>query len=145
MRIAIALFFIISSFFSGGLRAQEEGYDEEIDETEYAAAPPNEKLARIAAKLQLTDEQLPRVEAILEEFAQQPPPVTPEEKKARRRALRARVSALLTPEQRALVQQGRANTTAGAPGKHKRNWLDVLIDDVATPLINQRGQKRRPN
>lgn len=147
MRLAIALFFIISSCFSSGLRAQEgEGYDEETAyETEFAATPTNEKLAKIAARLQLTDDQLPQVEAILEEFSLQPVPTTPEAKKARRRALRARVSALLTPEQRVLIQQSRNNAPGKAAGKASRNWLDVLVDDIAAPLINQRGQKRRPN
>ncbi|MFK8161366.1 MAG: hypothetical protein AB8H12_02790 [Lewinella sp.] len=147
MRFLLTTLFIISSLFSCALFAQEEGYDEmATDDTEYAAPPANAKLNKIAAKLQLTDEQLPQVTAILEEFSQQAPPTTPEEKKARRRALRTRVMALLTPEQKALVRQGRpAGNNRKAPangGKTKRNWFEVLLDDVAMPLMNQRKQRK---
>ncbi len=144
------LIIIISSLFSSGLRAQEESYGEEelTEDPAYVASPASEKLAKIAARLQLTEAQLPQVEAILLEFAASPPPTTPEAKKARRQALRARVGQLLTPEQRALLQPGR-NTTAGRSrkgGSGKRNLLDVLIEDVATPLLDQRRKGRnRPN
>jgi hypothetical protein len=151
MRFLLISLFIISSLFSCALSAQEEDYDETpTDDTEYAAPPANTKLDKIATKLQLTDEQLPQVAAILEEFSQQAPPTTPEERKTRRRALRTRVIALLTPEQKAIVRQGRSvgnsRKASTVNGKAKRTWFETLLDDVATPLLNQRQlQKSDPN
>jgi hypothetical protein len=145
MRFLLITLFIISSLFSCALFAQEEGYDETpTDNTEYTAPPANSKLDRIAAKLQLTEEQKSQVAIILEEFAQETPPATPEEKKTQRRALRTRVTALLTPEQKAIIRQGRsAGKNRRANGaKAKRSWFDVLLDDVATPLLNRRNQQQ---
>ncbi len=147
MRLLLITIFIISSFFSSGLRAQEEGYaEEELTETpEGVATPANGKLAKIAARLQLTAEQLPQVEAILLEFSATPPPTTPEAKKARRRALRARVAQILTPEQRALLnQQKTSRRNPNSPETTKRHWLDAIIEDIATPLLNQRRDGKTP-
>lgn len=146
MRFLPTTLFIISSLFSGVLCAQEEGYDEPLnDATEYVAPQVNDQLDRIAAKLQLTEEQSVQVANILEEFSLETPPATPEEKKARRRALRARVTALLTPAQKALIRQrrpaGNNRNSPAANGKARRNWFEVLLDDVATPLLNQRKQR----
>ena len=70
MRFLLITIIIISSLFSCALSAQEEDYDETVtNDAENAAPPANTKLDKIAAKLQLTDEQLPQVAAILEEFS----------------------------------------------------------------------------
>ena len=76
------------------------------------------------------------------DFAENPP-VSPEEKRTRKRAARNQVMALLTPEQKARIKArrtGRSGQAAAAPGK--RNWLDSLLDDVASPLIERRQRKR---
>lgn len=144
----MTVFFIITSLFSCALYAQEEGYGEETatETAEYTAAPANARLDKIVARLQLTEDQRWQVAAVLEEFAQQGTPTTPEEKKTRRRALRARVMAMLTPEQKALARQGRpsGNNRRGPASneKTKRGWFDVLLDDVAMPLLNQRKQRK---
>ncbi len=148
MRLFMTTFFIINSLFSCVLAAQEEGYDEEAstETAEYAAAPANDKLDKITAKLQLTEGQRSQVAAILEEFSQQGMPATPEDKKARRRALRTRVMALLTPEQKARARQGRpSGNNRRAPAtneRSKRSLFDILLDDVATPLLNQRKRRK---
>ncbi|MEM9928862.1 MAG: hypothetical protein AAF840_03495 [Bacteroidota bacterium] len=150
MRLLFTTFFIIASLFSCGLTAQEESYDETTltAEPTSLSSAASEKLKKVAAKLRLTEDQLPQVEAILLEFAAQPAPTTPEARKARRRALRARVSQLLTPEQLALarqIRQGKGKSRQ-QPTTQKRNLLDMLIEDVATPFIEQRLKgKNGPN
>lgn len=144
--LVISLLFISSLPLSA--QAEEEAYGEEEMTTTAAPAssPMGNMLAKIATKLQLTDEQLPQVEAILREFQATPKANSPQEKKARRRALRARVSTVLTPEQQALMRQNSRPSGSGnaRPGTTaKRNWLDVLIDDIAAPLIDKRRKKGR--
>lgn len=128
------------------LAQEEEGYgEEELTTAAPASSPFGNKLAKIATKLQLTDEQLPQVEAILLEFQASPKADSPQAKRARRRALRARISTVLSPEQQSLMLQssrsGSGNARSGAATK--RNWLDVLIDDIAVPLIEKRRGKTR--
>jgi hypothetical protein len=142
---------LISLLFIGSLplllAQEEEGYgEEETTITAPASSPMGNTLAKIATKLQLTDEQLPQVEAILREFQSTPKADSPQAKKARRRALRARISTVLSPEQQTLMRQnsrpfGRGNARPGTAAK--RNWLDVLIDDIAAPLIDKRRSKTR--
>ncbi|WP_273443689.1 hypothetical protein [Neolewinella agarilytica] len=143
---------LISLLFIGSLslpaQAEEEGYgeEEEVTTTAPASSPMGNTLAKIATKLQLSDEQLPQVEAILREFQSTPKADSPQAKKARRRALRARISTVLTPEQQTLMRQNsRPSGTGNARPQTaaKRNWLDVLIDDIAAPLIDKRRRKGR--
>lgn len=155
----IATFFILLFFalLLSPLSAQETLAEEEVyEEEETSTTDPafQARLEKIATKLQLTDTQLPEVAAILEEFAAATaanPPTSPEAKRAQRRALRTRVMRLLSPEQKALVQRAKGNAngrqrqsgTKASPQPKKRNWFDVLLDEVATPLLNNRRGKRR--
>lgn len=140
-----------------GLRAQED-YTDEVDyeaTTETAASPIQDKLDKVAAKLQLTEDQVPEVEALLLAYFQElkdNPPASPQEKGARRRALRAAVGQLLTPEQRQRMRKGKAQggnrkqaekRKAAPPARSNDNWLDRLIDDIAMPILEQRQSNRR--
>lgn len=81
-------------------------------------------LEKIAAKLQLTDDQRPAVAAELEAYAERmanEPSTSPEAKKAAKRALRKRIVSLLTPQQRADLKEQRRNGSGGrAAGTHLR-------------------------
>lgn len=155
-RIPTLLLLLLSISLLGSLSAQETLPDETYEDTEATIPDPasQARLEKIATKLQLTEAQIPQVAAILETFAATTaanPATTPEAKRAQRRALRTEVMALLSPEQRALVKRGKANTNGGqrqGPNKPatqpaKRNWFDLLLDEVATPLLNNRRGKRQ--
>jgi len=151
----IFLILIVCSSFLG-LRAQED-YTDDVDyETteETSVSPIQAQLDKVSAKLQLTDEQIPEVEALLLNYFQRlkdDPPASPQDKGARRRALRASVGKILTPEQRQRMRQGKAKSGArkqagkqkNTPQRNNSTWLDRLIDDVAAPLLEQRQRKRR--
>lgn len=138
-----------------GLRAQEDYTDDVGSEaTEISDSPIQAQLDKVSAKLQLTDEQIPKVEALLLEYFQQltdNPPTSPQDKGARRRALRTSVGKILTPEQRQRMRQSKAKGGArkqagrqnSKPQRNSDTWLDRLIDDVAAPLLEQRQRKRR--
>ena len=140
------LLLLIPLFFLGwlghGLAAQEELQQEELA----IASSADEQLGRISAKLQLTEDQLPEVRLLLEEFLEQNqinPATTPEEKRSRRRAIRGRMAKLLTPEQQALMRQkGGKARQAQRPEKQQKHWLDALIDEVATPLLEKRQRRK---
>ncbi len=145
MRLLLIGLLFISSF-PLLLAQEEESYEKEVTTTNVPATSTlGNKLAQIAAKLQLSNEQLPQVEAILLEFSTAPKPDSPQAKRARRRALRARISTILSPEQQQLMRQNNSpNTRNTRSGKAtKRNWLDILIDDIAAPLIDKRRSKTR--
>jgi hypothetical protein len=135
-----------------GLRAQED-YDDGVsyEEAETSASPIQAQLDKIVVKLQLTEEQVPQVETLLQEFFQQRqdnPPSSPQEKGERRRQLRTSVGKLLTPEQRQQMRQGKggkkqARRSNASPQRNSDNWLDRLIDDVAAPLLEKRQRNRR--
>ncbi|MEM1358544.1 MAG: hypothetical protein AAGF89_10105, partial [Bacteroidota bacterium] len=145
------LFVPLASFLSAQETLAEEAAYEDTDPTTDPAF--RARLDKITAKLQLTEAQIPEVAAILKEFtatAATNPPTTPEAKRAQRRTLRSRVMRLLSPEQRALVQAGRGRANASphqaskkaGPQPQKRGWFDVLLDDIAAPLLNNRRGKR---
>lgn len=101
-------------------------------------------LVRINRRLLLTDGQIPQVRTMITAYQTDladNPPATPEDKRARRRAFRSNVMAILTPEQKARAKAQRAGggRKKGA-SQQKRNWLDVIIDDVANPLIERRNR-----
>lgn len=141
------------SFLS--LRAQED-YTDNVDyaEEDPITSPIQAQLDKAIAKFQLTDEQVPQMETLLLEYAQglqDNPPASPQAKGARRRALRASVSKILTPEQLQLMRQGNkrggARRQAGKPNASRpqsnNSWFDRLIDDIAKPLLEQHQQSRR--
>ncbi|MEM9261101.1 MAG: hypothetical protein AAGA62_15775 [Bacteroidota bacterium] len=157
MARTITLFiFLLFVPLASSLSAQEALSEEAAYEATDPTTDPafQARLEKITVKLQLTDAQIPEVAAILKEFAATAaanPPPTMEAKRTQRRALRSRVMRLLSPEQRALVQggRGRANANPRQGGKKagaqspKRGWFEVLLDDIATPLLNNRRGKRR--
>lgn len=99
-------------------------------------------LFRINQRLLLTDDQYPQVEAMLEAYQNDlasNPPVSREDKRARKRALRTRIMGILTPEQKARAKARRSGGgKRSAPTPQKRSWFDVLLDDVASPLLERR-------
>lgn len=153
MRKIFLILIVCSSFL--GLRAQED-YNDEVsyEETETSVSPIQTQLNKVAAKFQLTDEQIPKIETLLTEYFQNlkdNPPASPQEKATRRRELRKAAGQILTPEQRQQMRQGKAKSggrnQAGkqnsSPQRNNNSWLDRLIDDVAAPLLEQRQRKRR--
>jgi len=103
-------------------------------------------MVRITRRLQLTPSQQPRVAAILSSYRTdlaENPPTSVEDKRARKRAARSRVVALLSPEQKARLKAGRrARGGKGQPSPQKRHWLDTILDDVANPLLDSRKRRR---
>ncbi|MEM6770789.1 MAG: hypothetical protein AAF597_09420 [Bacteroidota bacterium] len=99
-------------------------------------------MVRITQRLQLTPDQVPQVRTLLEAHhadMQNNPPASVDERKVRKRALRSRVMAILTPAQRERLKAqrgGSRNQKNAAAGK--RHWLDVIIEDVAAPLLDRR-------
>lgn len=153
MKKVCLLLIVCSCFLS--LRAQEDYTDEaEYEETEVSASPIQARLDKAVAKFQLTDEQVPKMKELLLQYAQdlkENPPASQQEKGARRRALRASVSKILTPAQLQQMRQGKSrggarkqsgNRNSPRQGKSD-NWLDRLIDDIAVPLLEKRQRNRR--
>jgi hypothetical protein len=118
-------------------------------QTEGAGAMIEQKLDRIDQRLGLMPDQRESIRKVLVDFTEKyggQPPDTPEEKRQRRRALRQAVSTLLSPEQIALMKEGRKKRSGTLPDKRvgspsptpKRNFLDVILEDIATPLLERR-------
>lgn len=138
-------------------RAQDEDLAEEEDDGYYAddayddepAALPalvKAQLAEATVRLELTDEQTPAVGDLLLAYHEDhtaEPPADDGEERTRRRALHTSVNNLLTPGQRQLLRDWTGEHPAASPGKpKKRKWFDVLIDDVAAPILDKRRKKR---
>ncbi|MTB53738.1 hypothetical protein [Lewinella sp. W8] len=108
-----------------------------------------QKLDRIDQRLGLLPDQRASIREVLITFTEKygdQPPATKDEKRQRRRALRQAVSALLTPEQIARIKESRKNASGNLPKNNsgspsptpKRSFLDILLDDIATPLLEKR-------
>ena len=103
-------------------------------------------LVRITRRLQLTPTQQPQVAAILTSYRTdlvENPPTSVEDKRARKRAARSRVMAVLSPEQKARLKAERgARNGNNPPSPQNRHWLDTMLDDVANPLLDSRKRRR---
>lgn len=146
LRWLILLSLFLFGPWGNALPAQEEPSDDPFLEDPVSDAPWRKQLDQLTLRLDLTDEQVPAAESLLEEYytsLTENPPATPEEKRTRKRALRARFARLLTPEQQATLRNSKNANPGENPQRQKRGWLDVLLDDVATPLLNNRNRNRR--
>lgn len=149
----IFLFAVIlcSAWGNNTLRAQEALPGEPSTEAglpgaSLSAAPWQKQLDQLTVRLSLTPEQIPAAEQLLAAYYTElidNPPATPELKRARKRTFRNRFRQLLTPEQQADLRSGTKSRKATATAQKQRHWLDVLIDDVATPLLEKRKKNRR--
>ncbi len=98
-------------------------------------------MLRLSRRLQLTPTQQPQVAAIMNSYRADlaaNPPGSPEERRTRKRNARSQVMALLTPEQKARLKANRNGKGSGG----KRGWIDVLLDDVARPMLDGRRRQR---
>ncbi|TXF89991.1 hypothetical protein FUA23_08545 [Neolewinella aurantiaca] len=143
---AFLILIVCSSFL--GLRAQEDYNGSSPSPTTETPALVETMLDKISRKLQLSEEQVPQVETLLQDFFQHPENQTGASPEVRR-ALRAAVSKLLTPDQRQLLKQKRARNGTVRRGSNpnmvapqKSSWLDLLLDDVAYPLLEKRRRNR---
>ena len=129
------------------LTAQKEVSDDPfVSEEPLPAEPWRKQLDQLTARLGLTPEQRPAAEALLSEYyaeLQANPSATAEEKRSRKRAFRKRFQQLLTPDQQQTLRAGNGGGSQRQAAPPKRGWLDVLIDDVATPLLDNRRRNRR--
>lgn len=137
---------------AGPLSAQEEDYVEE-DYAEDTAPPPTRlhPLVRAlgheaALHLKLDEEQEVAVTELLRQYRQDAvdfPPADTDEAAIRQRGLHAAVRRLLRPDQLTLHDNWQGeHPIAQPPRRGKRGWLDVLLEDVATPLLQSQRNKR---
>jgi len=152
LRRFLLLCFVAIGAWSNALHAQEEPSDLPAPDGEYTetpllpANPWRQQLDKLSTRLKLTPAQSSAAEVLFADYhadLADNPPATPELKRARKRALRGRFRQLLTPEQQADLRSGNKGRNSTAPTPKKRHWLDALLDDVATPLIEKRKKNRR--